>query len=760
MFTQTIQLLPGLAKRLPVYGYASWVALFFLSLNLSATTVPTEISKGQLPIPGTTQTNEYLTLSQNGVILENDGVTLQWNSDGNLALYFYNKEIFWQSSTGGKGSLLIFQESDGKLIIKDGGGNVIWSTTGTGGQLLQLQADRNLVLLSASNRPVWESNSTITYLNSTGLGTVYSNNKKSSDYAIPAEMNGKYLFLRAEGADGGARHVEESWGSIRFKVGGGEGATVRAVFAIGDASNQIPVGAVLRFVVGEPGKNRTSQNTSGSPGGGGTGVLFKKPNDLNWTLLMAAGGGGGAYSDCCSVKRTGHPGESGENGGQGGQSGGKGGVNGSYGNYSLGTMQYIGYGGGGAYEGQHDDGEGAVGTYSDPHYESGGPGWLGARTKDSNGSYSWDRSQLPQGGEGGEGGASPTYGDTQGPWGFGGGGSGNVSGGGGGGYSGGGGGYAYYPGGGGGSYINTDYAKSSITTQNGTTTSPGNGFATYQFTNTPNLYNTIQFAKNTSKCIDLYHGKTAKGSNIQLYSCNGQPSQQWVLDGDAIRYAADPNKCVDLSNSNTDNGTNIQLWDCNNTDAQRWVFDGVNQSIRSRINFTKCIDLLNGQAVDGNNLQVWDCKDNDAQRWSIEQATLQTPSDTKNRIHYVKDTDKCVDVSGTGTANGNSIMIYSCGRGVSQYWYFDGNTIRLNYDRNKCLDVDHSKTDNGTNIQLWDCDDTDAQHWTYDGMTRSFRSWVNGGKCLDVDHSSTADGTNIQLYDCNGTDAQQFKIGN
>ena len=714
------------------------------SLSTVLASTPTQAYIGALPVPGTSQTSEYLALNQHGTILENDQVSLEWESNGNLVVYFYGHDVIWSSNTGGKGNILAFQKSDGKLVIKNSGGSIIWSSSGTGGNLLKIQADRNLVLLNSSGQKVWQTNTAIAELKTAGLQTIQAHSDMVQDFAIPANPGYQYLYLRVEGADGGKKQVKEVWGTTRFTVKAGAGATIKGTFEIGTGTNMIPPGSVVRFIVGKKGATRTGQTTAGSSGGAGTAVLVKKPNSKDWHLLMVAGGGGGAYSDCCTDKNEGKQAEVGESGsGGGGKNGGTGGTNGGYGkNGSKTGTVGIGAGGGGAF-GEYT---GSTWNASIP----GTPGWKGGKD---------DASALPTGG----GGSYAFYG-VDGPWGFGGGGGGGPSGGGGGGYSGGGSGSAFEAGGGGGSYLNTDYAVGSAKTQNGTTSDTQDGFAEYKFTNNGVITTTIWLAKDQAKCIDVTGGNTADGTNIELWDCNGGGAQDWVYEDLQIKLAKSMNKCLDLKSSNTSNGTNIQLWSCNGTSNQKWIYDGAIKAFRSGLDFNKCLDLGNGQTTNGNNIQLWDCGQyNDNQKWLIDGATTpQTDAMVKTIRPYLAQ-NKCVDLTGGVTADYTNIQLWNCG-GVdeignqSQLWYFDGLQIKLNKDLGKCLDLSAGNTANSTNIQLYHCHSNDNQKWIYDGITRSIRSAVDPNKCIDVVNGWSANGTNIQLWDCVGVPAQQFVL--
>lgn len=302
------------------------------------------------------------------------------------------------------------------------------------------------------------------------IQTILAQDERYQDFAVPEIPAGvDQLIIEAEGADGG--WVEYTYYD-RFNTkrtrrsNGGEGATVSAVYSLGNQHSQISPGDILRLIVGTRGKfskfDLLTEGNYGAGGGGGTAVLLSKDGGGTWELLLVAGGGGGAGVRFLNLQddlelNAGQPGCSEENGfggnhhqlmmadgglhGQGGHSNGRTG------------------GGGGAYgDGEHNEGQ--------LHY--GNAGWKEKKL-----------GEMPMGGLGG----SPSQ-CQNGGWGFGGGGSGDNGGGGGGGYSGGGAGLEGFGGGGGGSYVNqvnifpSDIGK----TQNGNTNNSGDGFVRYKFT--------------------------------------------------------------------------------------------------------------------------------------------------------------------------------------------------------------------------------------------------------------------------------------
>ncbi|GLZ76293.1 hydrolase [Actinorhabdospora filicis] len=113
---------------------------------------------------------------------------------------------------------------------------------------------------------------------------------------------------------------------------------------------------------------------------------------------------------------------------------------------------------------------------------------------------------------------------------------------------------------------------------------------------------------------------------------------------------------------------------------------------------------------------------------------------------------KCVDISGSNTADGTKVQLWTCNGTGAQNWTFaaDGSVRALG----KCLDVSGGSTADGAKVQLWTCNGTGAQKWVLSGANDLVNPQAN--KCLDVTAANTADGTPLQLWTCNGTGAQKW----
>jgi fructan beta-fructosidase len=116
--------------------------------------------------------------------------------------------------------------------------------------------------------------------------------------------------------------------------------------------------------------------------------------------------------------------------------------------------------------------------------------------------------------------------------------------------------------------------------------------------------------------------------------------------------------------------------------------------------------------------------------------------------------NKCVDVSGSNTANGTPIQIWDCNGSGAQQWTRQGDTLRA---LGKCLDVVYGGTANGTKVWLWDCNGSGAQVWQV-AANSSLRN-PQSGRCLDLPNGNTANGNQLQIWDCHGGDNQRWRFG-
>ena len=158
----------------------------------------------------------------------------------------------------------------------------------------------------------------------------------------------------------------------------------------------------------------------------------------------------------------------------------------------------------------------------------------------------------------------------------------------------------------------------------------------------------------------------------------------------------------------------------------------------------KCLDDTGSSTADGNKIQIWTCNGGASQKWTVAQ-------DGTLRVY-----GKCLDVANGGTANGTAVQLWNCNTDdANQRWQVGTGTELINPHSGKCLDDPYSRTANGTKLDIWSCNGGSQQHWTLPAGPAA--SGV-AGKCLDDTGYSTANGNKIQSYSCNGGASQAWTV--
>jgi hypothetical protein len=245
------------------------------------------------------------------------------------------------------------------------------------------------------------------------------------------------------------------------------------------------------------------------------------------------------------------------------------------------------------------------------------------------------------------------------------------------------------------------------------------------------------------KCIDVDGDDSGVNATpVQLWDCQIQSvDQRWSWVGNSLRSLG---RCLDVSGWATANGSPVEIYDCHGGGNQQWV----RQANGSLLNpySGRCLDSPGGATANYTRLQLYDCNGSPAQSFRLG-------GGSPGATFINGPAGKCIDVASDDTGgNGAAVQMWSCQTfAVDQHWTWDGEMLRT---LNRCMDVTGYGTANGSPVQLFDCHGGTNQQWV---------PQVNGtllnpasGRCLDSPGGSTADGARLQLWDCNTSVAQKF----
>ena len=146
-----------------------------------------------------------------------------------------------------------------------------------------------------------------------------------------------------------------------------------------------------------------------------------------------------------------------------------------------------------------------------------------------------------------------------------------------------------------------------------------------------------------------------------------------------------------------------------------------------------------------------------------EPANLDT---NKNYEMILWHSKKCLDVEGSGSADGTNVVQWECNGQPHQRWQFVRKGER-NYwiqarHSGKCLTLDGASKDDRASLVQAACDDgRPEQLWMVidqdDGHYYTVESPLSG-KCLDIEGKSTENRANVQQWKCNGGKNQRIEI--
>ncbi len=241
-----------------------------------------------------------------------------------------------------------------------------------------------------------------------------------------------------------------------------------------------------------------------------------------------------------------------------------------------------------------------------------------------------------------------------------------------------------------------------------------------------------------NKCMDDTNNSSANLNKVQIYTCNGEASQNWTYEPDTEPGTAGVvehnGKCLDVHRGGTTNGTLLDLYSCNGSGSQQWYLTGDLGELYNPQS-GKCAEDPYSSTVNGRQLDIWTCNAGDNQAWTVPASPAQSGV-----------TGKCLDDKGASSANGNIIDSYSCNGQASQKWTLGlDETLKV---EGKCLDATGLGTTDGTLAQLWNCNDGVNQVWYITG-TGEIEN-LNSEKCLADPGNSTTNTTQLALEDCTG----------
>jgi len=229
------------------------------------------------------------------------------------------------------------------------------------------------------------------------------------------------------------------------------------------------------------------------------------------------------------------------------------------------------------------------------------------------------------------------------------------------------------------------------------------------------------------KCLDDSGNKTANGTKVVIWTCNGSAAQKWtVVQDDTLRIHG---KCLRVKSAAS--GTPADLYTCNGSTAQRWQLQTGGELVNPRSGL--CLTDPGSSTANGKQLRISSCRGNSSQKWLLPAGPIASGIP-----------GTCLDDGGNGTADGTGIVVSACNNAAEQKWLAEPDgTVRIH---GKCLDV------SGTTAILFTCNGSAAQRWLINPDGPGTMLENPGTGCLADPGGSTASGTQAVVLTCSTAD--------
>ena len=136
-------------------------------------------------------------------------------------------------------------------------------------------------------------------------------------------------------------------------------------------------------------------------------------------------------------------------------------------------------------------------------------------------------------------------------------------------------------------------------------------------------YYCIVSSINTKKAVDVYAGKTANLTNVDIYDLNKTDAQKFKFvknsDGTYTILNKGSNKAIDVYANSIKNNTNVDIYTSNNTTAQKWY---AIKNTDNTITFLgaesgKALNLFESNTTNFTNINILDWNQSNAQKWKL-----------------------------------------------------------------------------------------------------------------------------------------------
>jgi len=119
-------------------------------------------------------------------------------------------------------------------------------------------------------------------------------------------------------------------------------------------------------------------------------------------------------------------------------------------------------------------------------------------------------------------------------------------------------------------------------------------------------------------CVNVQGSKTANGTPVMAYSCDGAPNELWNYTGGQFKGLGTDNgksTCLDVVGAGTTPGTYVDLWPCGTQLNQQWAILNTGTILATQSGL--CLDSAGPILGGGTQLVINPCTGASSQNWNV-----------------------------------------------------------------------------------------------------------------------------------------------
>jgi hypothetical protein len=122
----------------------------------------------------------------------------------------------------------------------------------------------------------------------------------------------------------------------------------------------------------------------------------------------------------------------------------------------------------------------------------------------------------------------------------------------------------------------------------------------------------------SGKCLSVTGGSTNPGSTSDIYTCNGSPSEHWLVNADGTITGAYSGLCLEVQNSATADRSLVGVNTCNGGANQQWTVNAGTGTAGTVVGAQsgKCLSVLGASTANYANGEIYTCNGSPSENWT------------------------------------------------------------------------------------------------------------------------------------------------